>query len=70
MKKRVVTEAEASDGGTLPSMMRSVDVSSESFAALDGVSRLGEASALAGVILAVGCGAQAQMKGIWWMPWH
>jgi len=40
VKKRVVTEAEASDGGTLPSKVRSVDVSSESFAALDGVSRL------------------------------
>ena len=22
------------------------------------------------MFLAAGCGAQAQMKGIWWMPWH
>jgi hypothetical protein len=22
------------------------------------------------MVLAVGCGAQAQSKGIWWMPWH
>ena len=24
----------------------------------------------AGMFLAAGCGAQAQCKGIWWMPWH
>ena len=21
-------------------------------------------------VFAVGCGAQARIKGIWWMPWH
>ena len=25
---------------------------------------------VASMVLAVGCGAQARIKGIWWMPWH
>ena len=65
-----MTEAEASEGGFCPLLVCSVEVSSESeFAALMAVAA-GEASALLGAILTVGCGAQAQMKGIWWMPWH
>src|SRR5437868_1212677 len=51
----------------------------EKFAASDGGPRLspgcsfgqGIASAMPGLMaLAVGCGAQARKKGIWWMPWH
>ena len=25
---------------------------------------------VASMVFAVGCGAQARIKGIWWMPWH
>ena len=56
--------------GLCPLLVRSVDVSSESLAALDGVAPLVKLRLYPDVILAVGCGAQAQMKGIWWMPWH